>query len=461
MNTLDTAAEVSARRTIAAACILMFLISLDVTIVNVALPTIQEALAVPTGSLAWAVVSYTLPFATLMLSGGALSDRFGAARVFIAGVVVFGLGSLVDAAALSFPMLVLGRVVQGVGAALCMPSALAVLRSSVPPKQLGRAIALWTFSSSVAISAGPITTGALVEFWTWRGIFLMNLPIAALAIYLMLPELRRARQLPLLPSPPTDFSGQALYAVSFSLLIGGLTFLRDEAGRFQWWVLVAMLVVSLSGLVAFFLHERRVAHPVIPTALMTTKAFQSAALVGGSISLVNFGLVYCLGLYYGGEQGASALRAGLLFLPMMMACGVATALVERVRRRIGDRMTVTVGLGAQLAGSVFICLRPDDVGWVSANAAFIGFGVGLALPPVTAGMLAAVDSAISGVASGAYNSVRQFSSAIGVAALGLLAHNAGGSIRVDLRAASAICAAALLIALATYLLTSRSLAKAR
>jgi DHA2 family methylenomycin A resistance protein-like MFS transporter len=180
VKTQDSAVEVSARRTIASACVLMFLISLDVTIINVALPTIQHALTVPAGSLGWAVVAYTLPFAALMLSGGALSDRFGAARVFMSGVVIFGIGSLIDAAAPNFPLLLLGRVVQGVGAALCMPSALAVLRSSVPPQQLGRAIALWTFSGSVAISAGPIMSGALVQFWTWRSIFLINIPIVAL-----------------------------------------------------------------------------------------------------------------------------------------------------------------------------------------------------------------------------------------------------------------------------------------
>jgi DHA2 family methylenomycin A resistance protein-like MFS transporter len=169
--------------------------------------------------------------------------------------------------------------------------------------------------------------------------------------------------------------------------------------------------------------------------------------------------VYYLGLYYGGAQGSSALKSGVLFLPMMVACGVSTSFVERVRRAIGDRMTVTAGLGAQLAGSIFICLQPDNVGWVSANAAFLGFGVGLALPPVIAGLLAAVDTKISGVASGALSSIRQFASAIGVATLGLLVQGTNKSIHVDLRSASAICAAALVIALATYLATSRLRAK--
>lgn len=455
MRTQGGEVEVSARRTIASACILMFLISLDVTIVNVALPTIQQALTVPTGSLGWAVVSYSIPFATLMLSGGALSDRFGAARVFLCGVVIFGVGSLIDAAAPDFLILLLGRVVQGAGAALCMPSAMAVLRSSVPQQQLGRAIALWTFSASVAISAGPIMSGALVQYMTWRSVFIINIPVAALAVRLILPEVRKSGQRSLVPNQTVDALGQTLYVVSSGSLIGGLIPLHDRVGAFQWQVPVILLVLSAVGLVAFFLVERRAADPVLPASLMKNPVFQSATIVGVSISVVNFGLVYCLGLYYGGSRGFTALESGVLFLPMMVACGVATTVVERVRRAMGDRATVTVGLGAQFAGTVFICLQPDHVGWVSVNAAFLGFGVGLALPPITAGLLGAVDAKIAGVAGGALSSLRQFGSALGVAVLGLMVQGANTSVHVDLRPISAVCAAVMVIALATYLTTCK------
>jgi DHA2 family methylenomycin A resistance protein-like MFS transporter len=193
-----------------------------------------------------------------MLSGGALSDRFGAARVFTSGIVIFGTGSLIDAVALNFPLLLLGRVVQGVGGALCMPSGLAVLRASVPPRLLGRAIALWTFSASVAISVGPVMSGAFVQFWTWRSIFLINVPIVALAVHLILPEARNPRQrTAYAPNRTVDFVGQVLYAVSFSLFIGGVIFLRGEVGGFRWPVPVTLLAVSAGGLIAFFLCERR------------------------------------------------------------------------------------------------------------------------------------------------------------------------------------------------------------
>jgi DHA2 family methylenomycin A resistance protein-like MFS transporter len=433
----------------------MFLLSLDVTIINVALPTIQRALTVPTGALGWTAVAYTIPFATLMLSAGALSDRFGPAQVYLGGTVIFGIGSVIDAAAPNFSALLLGRIVQGIGASLCMPSALAVLRASVPPQKLGRAVALWAFSASVAISAGPIMTGVLVEYLTWRSIFGINIPIVLLAAYLIWPELRRPRPATPAHRKTVDASGQICYVVSSGSLIGGLILLGNRASGLHRDLAVGLLILSVCGLAAFFLAERRAVDPVLPASVRTNRMFQSAALVGVSISVVNFGLVYCLGLYYGGMHGFSALRSGLLFLPMMIACGVSTSIVERLRRAIGDRATVTAGLGAQLAGAALICVDPGRVGWVSANAAFIGFGVGLAIPPITAGLLAAVDADVTGVASGALSSVRQFGSALGVAVLAFMVRGAGTAVQVNLRQIGAVCAALMAVALATYLATSR------
>ncbi|GIG90402.1 MFS transporter [Plantactinospora endophytica] len=455
LHTQEVEAPASAHRTIVSACALMFLISLDVTIVNVALPVIQRGLDVPTASLGWTAVAYTIPFATLMLSGGALSDRFGPARVYLGGVVVFGVGSLIDAAAPNFALLLVGRVVQGVGAALCMPSAMAVLRSSVPARQLGQAIALWTFSASVAISAGPIVSGALVEFLSWRSVFMINIPVVALAAWLILPEVQRGERRPPVPKRAMDVLGQSLYVVSSGLLIGGLIFLRDGVDAARWHLPVTLLALSAGGLVAFFLFERRAADPVLPTSLLRHRVFQSAAIAGVAISVVNFGLVYCLGLYYGGAHRFTPLQAGALFLPMMVACGVSSAIVERTRRALGDRATVTAGLAVQLAGTLLICVRPDHVGWVSANAAFLGFGVGLCVPPITAGLLGAVDAKISGVAGGALSSVRQFGSALGVAVLGLMVQGTSGSIRVDLRLIGAVCTVVLLVALVAYLSNSK------
>lgn len=153
-------------------------------------------------------------------------------------------------------------------------------------------------------------------------------------------------------------------------------------------------------------------------------------------------------------HGFSALHTGLLFLPMMIASGVATSMVQRLRRALGDRTTVAAGLAAQLAGAALISLAPGRVGWVSADAAFIGFGVGLAIPLVTAGLLAAVDSDVAGVAGGALSSLRQFGGALGVAVLAFLVEGTGTAVRVELRQVGAVCAAIMAAALVTYLATT-------
>ena len=455
METQINEVDLSSRRVIASACILMFLISLDVTVVNVALPTIQDALSVPIGSLGIAVVAYTLPFATLLLSAGALSDRFGAAKVYLSGVVILGIGSLIGAAAPHFTVLLLGRVVQGIGAALCMPSSLAVLRSGIPSYQMGQAIALWGFSGSATIAAGPIFSGVLVQYTTWQSVFMINVPVVALAAWLILPLAQGARQVPPGPKMSVDIIGQALFIVSATLLVGGLTLISEQVGTAQRQVPGVMVTLAVVGTIAFLLQERRATNPVMPASLMQHKVFQSAVIVGGSVSFVNFGLVYCLSLYYGIVHEFSPLMVGVLYLPMMLATGAATIVVERIRRAIGDRKTVALGLASQVTGAILISLQPDQVGGVSANAAFLGFGVGLVIPPITAGLLGSVDANLTGVASGAFSSIRQFAAAIGIVVLGLLIQRSGASIEVDLRSIGIICAAVLTIVLGIYLAAQR------
>jgi len=283
METQINEVDLSSRRVIASACILMFLISLDVTVVNVALPTIQDALSVPIGSLGIAVVAYTLPFATLLLSAGALSDRFGAAKVYLSGVVILGIGSLIGAAAPHFTVLLLGRVVQGIGAALCMPSSLAVLRSGIPSYQMGQAIALWGFSGSATIAAGPIFSGVLVQYTTWQSVFMINVPVVALAAWLILPLAQGARQVPPGPKMSVDIIGQALFIVSATLLVGGLTLISEQVGTAQRQVPGVMVTLAVVGTIAFLLQERRATNPVMPASLMQHKVFQSAVIVGGSV----------------------------------------------------------------------------------------------------------------------------------------------------------------------------------
>jgi DHA2 family methylenomycin A resistance protein-like MFS transporter len=273
-----------------------------------------------------------------------------------------------------------------------------------------------------------------------------------LAVYLLLPAVRSGGQRAAVANRRTDAVGQTLYVASSGLLIGGLLLLNGPAGNSRWQVL--LLVLAVIGFFAFYLSERRAADPVLPPSLLRNRVFQSAAIVGGSVNVVNFGLLFCLGLYYGGTHGFTALKSGLLFLPMMLGTGVSTMVVERIRRAMGDRTTVITGLVLELAGALLIGVRPDVAGWVSASTVFIGFGVGLVIPPITTGLLGAVEPNVSGVASGAFSSVRQLGSALGVAVLGLMVRGTGTAVRVDLRSISTVCASLLVIALATYLVSS-------
>lgn len=443
--------NLSDNRVVASACILMFVISLDVTVVNVALPTIQGVLNVPIGSLGFAVVAYTLPFATLMLSAGALSDRFGAEKAYLSGVVILGIGSLIGAAAPDFTILLLGRVIQGIGAALCMPASLTVLRSTVPSQKMGQAIALWGFSGSAAIAAGPILSGLLVQYTTWRSVFLINIPFIVLAVWFVLPLADFVKQTSPAPKKRIDIIGQALFIVSATLLVGGLTLISEPVDTAQGQIPAIMLGLAILGTATLLLQQRRATHPVMPTTLLKHKVFQSAVMVGGSVSFVNFGIVYCLSIYYGIVHEFGPLVVGALYLPMMLATGAATLVVERIRRALGDRKTVTFGLGSQFIGAVLISLQPGLVGWVSANAAFLGFGVGLVIPPITSRLLNSVDVELTGVASGAFSSIRQFAAAIGIVVLGLQVHGAGALAEVDLRSIAIICATVLAIATGFYL----------
>ncbi|GGK58148.1 MFS transporter [Nocardia camponoti] len=367
--------------TIIATCTVNLLISLDVTMVNVALTSIQRELRVPVGQLSWVVQVYSIAFAVLLLAGGAVSDRLGSAPAFLVGSVVFGVGSVMGATAPSLALLLLSRLVQGVGAAICVPSALAVLRERMPSEQLARAIAMWVFSASIAISLGPLLGGLLVEFVSWRGIFVINVP----------------------------------------LVIGALVLLRPYSR-----------IKSLD-------HQLAGVSPI--RALAMWSVFRYSAAIGGIISAVNFGMLYALGIYYGREN--SAVVVGALFLPMMISCGVSTMLVGRIRARIADSAVVTLGLAAQLLGSVLIAISWRSDGAVSASAVLLGFGVGLAIPTITANLLSAADGAVVGLTSGAFTALRQLGGVLGVAITAAMVDGAHG--RVDLGATGMTCATALAI----------------
>jgi MFS transporter, DHA2 family, methylenomycin A resistance protein len=432
-------------------CIAMFIISFDVTVVNVALPTIKDYYTVAPTSVEWIVEAYTIPFAALMLFGGTLCDRIGPLRAFQVGVAVFGLASLVAAVAPTFLVLVFARMLQGIGAAICMPSALAVLRTYVPGESLGKAIAAWTFAGSVAISAGPIAGGIIVEYWSWRGIFAVNVPLTiyAIAATLSLATLRPAAKKKL------DYAGLALYTVTGATLIVTLLTL-NTGGQSRLAVLIAGAAITIVAATVLIIVERRTDVAAIPINLFTNAGFTSATVVATLLNVINFGLLFCLGLYYGGANGFSALKSGLYFLPMMLATALSTATVEKVRAKFGDRPTILAGLCIELIGAISLIPFATNPGLIAASTILLGLGVGLAIPPLTTIMLQSVTATDSGAASGVFSSFRQLGSALGVAVLGLFVSGTGERISISLGHAGVLCAGVGIVALVVYAIATRA-----
>lgn len=440
------------KRTIASACIVIFLIGTDVTIVNVALPAIQSDLFIPTGSLSLVVVAYIVPFATLMVSAGALSDRLGATGVYLMGMAIFAIASIAIATSPTYEFALAGRFIQGAGAALCLPSSLSILRVTVPKEKLGKAIALWGLSASIAVSTGPLIGGLIVQYFSWRSLFILNFPIVLLAVWLILktasPRLSKTVSM--------DLLGQFIYIASCSLFIIGFMLQRDNIGFLDSSDSIYLLFGSALGFIAFYLCERTVLNPIIPISLAKVKIFQSSIIVAGAISFANFGLVYCLGVYYGIVHGYEPLYVGLLYLPIMIATATSTSIVERVREKLGDRITVSAGLILQLIGSVLIVIYPSNVTWICGSSTFFGLGFGFVLTPILSNLLVSLEPGIAGVASGVFNSVRQFLGAFGIAFLCLFIYDEVEYVTVNLRAVGISCAAVFIGALVVYLLNSVS-----
>ncbi|MGW7792244.1 MFS transporter, partial [Streptomyces tricolor] len=290
--------------TLAAAVLGFALITLDASVVTVALPAMGSALGGGMSGLQWVVDAYTLAFAALMLSTGAFADRAGASRAYALGTALFTLASAACGLAPSLPALIGARVVQGVAAAVVLPASLALVRQAYPePGRRARAVATWAAGGSVAVALGPVAGGALTTVWDWRGIFFINLPLGAVALALLLRAPRSERR-----PAPLDLPGQltavvALTALTFAVIEGG------TAG-------VAALVVAAGAAGLFLRIEARQPHPVVPLGLFRDRAVRVAVTAGAACSVAFYGVVFLFSLFFQQVQGRSALFAGLMFQPM-------------------------------------------------------------------------------------------------------------------------------------------------
>ena len=416
--------------TLVVMCVGMFLVLLDVTIVNVALPRLRDDLGASVGSLQWIVDGYAVALASLMLPCGDLGDRHGHKRVVLAGLAAFGAGSLAAGLAPGAGLLVAGRVVQGVGAALLLPGTLAVVSRAYPDAaERARAIGIWAAISSLALPAGVIAGGALVDGPGWRWAFLVNLPLVAVALPVTARVVRESRE-PAARAP--DVPGAALTAAVLAALIFAII-----AGSLAAGVAAAALLAALVAV------ERRRSDPMLPAALFRRPAFAAANTVAAAMNLGTHGTLFVLTLFLQDVQGRSALGAGMAILPAFGLLAVVAPLTGRLVGRIGPRGPMVAGLLVSAAG---LALLADDALLVASM--LWGLGLGLLTPAVVAAAMGAVHADRAGLAAAVNNTARQAGGAIGIAASGAVAGSPARAGFVHAFHGVALGAAALYVAAA-------------
>ncbi|MFI8826964.1 MFS transporter [Streptomyces sp. NPDC053431] len=419
--TTPTTVGLSPRRrwTVLAVCALsMFLVGVDTTIVNVGLPEIGRGLGVGTRGLEWVVDAYTVVLAALLVVSGALADRFGRRRVFRTGLVVFGLSSLACALAPSLGALVAARAVQGIGASMLSPVALAIVVGAMPdPRERARAIGVWAAVFGLSMAAGPVTGGALIAAFGWRSVFWINAPVVVLALVLValfVPESRgqRARRL--------DLPGQALLTVTLGLTVGVLI----EGPRLGWGSPAALAGYALAGLAAggFVLVERRRPEPLMDLGLFRRPAFATAVLGATAVFVaLNVSLLLTT-LYLQHTRGLTPLASGLATLPMALGATVCAPWSGHLVGRYGARRPLLLAGAFTTAGGLCLVGLGRDTGLPLLLTAYllIGIGFGFANAPLTNTAVGGLPPSRAGVAGAITSTARQVGSAVGIAVAGAL-----------------------------------------
>ncbi|MGX4770733.1 MFS transporter [Bradyrhizobium guangdongense] len=420
-------------------------VQLDVTIVNTALEAMGRTLGGGVAELQWVVSAYTIAFAAFILTAGALGDRIGAKRIFMAGFAIFTAASLACALSPNAMVLIGARLVQGLAAAILVPNSLALLNHAyTDDRARGRAVAVWAAGASLALTAGPFVGGALITLVGWRAIFLVNLPIGLAGLWLSwryASETTRAR------SREIDLPGQLAAIGALGSLAGAII----EAGALGWGhpAVIAAFVASAVLAALFVSRESRTTHPMLPLGLFRHRLFTLTTIVGLLVNVAIYGLIFVLSLYFQRINGLSAWWTGLAFVPMMGAVLPVNLLAPRLAERIGPCRTIVVGACISALG----CL---GLVWIEAGTSYwamfaqliaISGGLGLLVPPLTSTLLGSVEKARSGIAAGVLNATRQTGSVLGVALFGSLIAS-DHTFMAGLQQSLSISAAVLLIAAA-------------
>lgn len=401
---------------LAVICLAVFTVNVDTTIVNVTLPTLVRELDATTRELQWIVDSYLLVFAALVLAGGSLSDRLGRRAALVTGLAVFGLGNALAALCTTPAQLGAARAFTGVGAALVFPTTLSILTQVFTERAArARAIGLWGACTGLAVAFGPITGGLLLERFWWGSTFLVKLPVALLAVALVVALVPESRD----PAAPRlDLAGLALSAVGLGVLVYTII---EAPGR--GWTSVAtftgLAVAAVLG-TAFVRHERSAREPMLDVALFADRRFTAASLSITVAFFALFGFIFLITQYFQFLRGYSPLETGLRILPVALCVAVGSLAGTLLVVRLGNKLVVTTGLLLLAVGYGWVSTASATTGYaeIVVQMVLLGLGMGLTSAPATESIMGAVQTEKAGIGSAVNDATRELGGTLGVAVIG-------------------------------------------
>ena len=398
-------------------CLSLLVVVIDNTILNTALPTLARVLHAGTSSLQWISDAYTLCFAALLIPAGALGDRYGRRRSLLGGLTVFALGSTAAAFASGTGMLIGARVVMGLGAAFVMPATLSILNAVFPPKERPQAIAAWSAVTGIGIVIGPTLGGLLLTHFWWGSVFLINIPLVALALAGVI-----------LTVPETAEPGSHRLDIFGTALIGGALFAIVDAiieAPARGWTGTATLAETAAGLAAlavFAWWELRIAHPLVDLRIFASRAFSTAAASVTVIFFALFGSLFVLTQYLQLVHGYSPLSAGLRALPFALAIGATSPLSPILARRFGTRLIIPAGMALMGTGLLDLSTAGVHTAYppIALAVAIMGAGMGLVMAPASTTIMTTVPAHQAGAGSAINDTIREVGGALGIAIIGSL-----------------------------------------
>ncbi|MDW8338154.1 MAG: MFS transporter [Thermoleophilia bacterium] len=410
--------------TLVAVSLGLFMIMLDNTVVNVALPAIQRDLEATLSELQWIVTGYALAFAAFMLIGGKVADAYGRRRIFVLGILVFTGASLLCGLAPSSEALIAARVVQGLGAALMSPATLSIIAATFPPARRGAAVGVWAGVAALALAIGPLVGGLLTEHLSWHWIFFVNVPVGALGVvasYALVAESRDETH-ERLDLPGLATSGLGLFALTYALI---------EANTYGWTSSRILGSFALAGvaLASFVALERLQRAPMLPLDLFRNRTYTGANAVTLLAALAMFGVFFFMSLYMQGILGYSAVETGAAFLPMTVVIILVAPLAGRTADRIGSRALMTGGMLLVALHLAYLSRLGADATYGDLLPGFLlgGFGMALTMTPSTAAATRAVPVEKAGVGAAVLNAFRQVGGSLGIAVMGAIMAREVGS----------------------------------